>query len=336
MESLKQKGPGGETPLISIIVPVYKVEACLRRCLDSMIHQSYPNTEILLVDDGSPDQSGAICDEYARKYPNITVIHQENQGQAAARNHAAQRAAGEYITFIDSDDYVESDYTAYLFELIRQNDADLSICGFRYLYEGSEGPGAGKETKTMLLSSEEALKRLNYTQGFGAFPWAKMYKKQLILDHPFPEGQIYEDLAVMYKIFCDAERIAYGDKPLYYWIQRSGSTMRSVFSERQMAAIEATKQQIAYLEEKMPSALPSAKARHEVKIVELTGIAVRSADSKAACRRLKKESKYLGEVLRDKNVRLSQKIRMICIRAGYMPTKCIFGLHEAAKKRAFG
>lgn len=324
-----------QEPLISIIVPVYKVEPYLPRCLDSIVHQTYSNTEVLLVDDGSPDRCGELCEEYSRRYPNIITIHQENQGQAAARNHAALQASGEYITFIDSDDYVEPDYAEYLYGLIRKYDADIAIGGFRYLYEGGKAPGEGNESRSVLMNTEEALDRLNYTQGFGAFPWAKLYRKQLILDHPFPEGQIYEDLAVLYRIIGDAQRIAYGDRTIYYWIQRDGSTMRSAFSERQYAALEATKQQVLYLKECLPAALRSAKARHEVKIVELMAIAFRSDDSRKAYKRLKAESRYFGEVIKDSNVRLSQKVRIISFRAGYLPAKGVFWLHDLLKKRRF-
>ena len=329
-----ERCPVTQDPLVSIIVPVYKVEKYLRRCLNSIVDQTYLKTEVLLVDDGSPDHCGEICDEYSAKYTNITVIHQENQGQAAARNHAAIKATGDYIAFIDSDDYVESDYVEYLMGLVRQYNADIAIGGFRYLYEGTECPPRKAESVELLMSTEEALNRLNYTKGYGAAPWAKLYRRQLILDHPFPEGQIYEDLAVLYRIFCDADRVAYGNRVIYYWLQRAGSTMRSEFSDRQMAALRATEDQIWFLEEKLPSAIPSARARHEAKIVELMAVAMESSNSRSAYKTLKRKSRFFREVLKDKNVSVSMKMRMVSIRAGYLPARAVFHIHETLKRKA--
>lgn len=329
-----ERCPVTQDPLVSIIVPVYKVEKYLRRCLNSIVDQTYLKTEVLLVDDGSPDHCGEICDEYSVKYPNITVIHQENQGQAAARNHAALKATGDYITFIDSDDYVESDYIEYLMGLIRQYNADISIGGFRYLYEGTECLPRKAENVELLMSAEEALNRLNYTKGYGAGPWAKLYRRQLILDHPFPEGQIYEDLAVLYRIFYDADHVVYGNRVIYYWLQRAGSTMRSEFNDRQMAALRATKDQIRFLEEKMPSAIPSARARHEAKVVELMAIAMESSNSRSAYKTLRRESRYFRKVVKDRNVSVSMKMRMISIRVGYLPARAVFHIHETLKRKA--
>ena len=115
--------------LISIIIPVYRVEKYLEECLNSVINQTYANLEIILIDDGSPDRCGQICDEYAKKDERIEVIHQENQGVSNARNHGIEMAKGKYITFIDSDDYLEQDYIKYLYDEITKFNADISICG---------------------------------------------------------------------------------------------------------------------------------------------------------------------------------------------------------------
>lgn len=120
-------------PLISIIVPVYKVEAYLKKCVDSILAQTYQKYELILVDDGSPDRCGEICDQYARDCAAVRVIHQANQGQAAARNNGVKSSTGELITFIDSDDYVEPDYLEYLLGLLRRYNADIAVGGFCYL-----------------------------------------------------------------------------------------------------------------------------------------------------------------------------------------------------------
>ena len=323
---------------ISVIIPVYKVEKYLRRCLDSVVNQTYRNFEVILIDDGSPDACGQICDEYSRKYPFIKTIHQENQGQAAARNHAMQLVTGDYIAYIDSDDFVESDYLEYLAGLMKKHDADIAIGGFRYIYENKvsgikpgESGKAADETEAV-LSPEEALIRMNYSKGFGATMWAKLFRKQLIEKHPFPEGQIYEDLAVMYQIIGDSGRIVYGSRKIYYWVQREGSTMRSAFSERQMKGIDAAKAQLEYIENKFPAAVPAAKARYTGKVMELVKIALASKDSKPAFKKLRSKLLYYRDVMADRKVKRSLKIRMAAVRSGYYPAKIIFAMHEYAKR----
>lgn len=321
-----------EEYMVSVIVPVYKVEQYLEQCLDSIAAQTYHNLEVILVDDGSPDRSGEICDEYARRYERFRVIHQENQGQAAARNRAAAIAGGEFIVFIDSDDFVVPDYIEYLVWLQRQFGADLAIARGIYYSDGTEPKSYPDDRTAEALSPEQALIRMNYNQGMGAMPWAKIFRKDLVLRDPFPVGRIYEDLATMYKLICDSKRIAYGKRRIYYWRQRAGSTMRMEFDERQYAALAATKEQLGYVGEKMPNALPSAKARHETKLIELMGAAMKSQNRRTVFRRLKSESKYYREVMADRNVRRSQKLRMASMRMGFLPARLVFYVHDKLKE----
>ena len=326
-----------DKPLVSVIIPVYKVEKYLDRCVQSIIGQTYRNFEVFLVDDGSPDNCGQICDKYAAEYYCIHVIHQKNAGQGAARNRAAKLAKGEYISFIDSDDYIEPDYLEYLVSLIKKYNADVSIGGFGYLYEGNT-PGKRKmENETECeLSGEEALIRMNYNKGLGATPWAKLYRKELIIRYPFPEGQIYEDLATLYKIFCDSEKVVLGNRTIYYWVQRVGSTMRMGFDERQMAGIDAVKAQIEYVKEKCPAVLKSARYRYTAKAVELMAVCFNSGGDRDVFQRLRKHMNlYADEVLGDRQAKITMKLRIIGAKLGYYPAKAVFMLHENGKKRRF-
>ena len=324
----------GQEPLVSIIVPVYKVEKYIDRCVQSIISQTYKNIEVFLVDDGSPDNCGQMCDEYAEKYPYIHIIHQNNAGQAAARNNAAKMANGDFIAFIDSDDYVEPNYIEYLLYLQNKYQADIAIGGFRYLYEGKEPKERNGLVETdELLDASAALIRINYNKGCGATAWAKLFRTELILKHPFPEGQIYEDLAVIYKIVGDAQKVALGNKVIYYWVQRSGSTMRMKFDERQMAGMDAVADQIEYVKNAYPEALDSAKYRHTAKAVELISVCFNSGGDKKVFRRLKTlMGEYAGEVLRDRHTKTTIKLRIWAVRLGYQPAKMIFAMHEKAKK----
>lgn len=320
-----------KTIKVSIIIPVYKVEMYLRNCLDSVVAQTYKNIEVILIDDGSPDNCGIICDEYAKKYTYIQVIHQKNQGQSAARNHAMQIARGDFFFFIDADDFVETDCVEYLVALQQKFDADIVIGKFKYLYEGKTIKPRNNKELIVVMNAEDALIRMNYLNGFGATACPKLFRRNLILIHPFPIGQIYEDFAVMYKIVGDANTIVYSNRRIYYWLQREGSTMHKAFDESQMAGIEAAKSQLVYLKEKYPNAVPAAKARYVGKIVEIMPLALKN-NSKIVYNRLKNQMNFYQEVLFDKNVKNSLKIRMLSIKCGYYPTKLIFCLHDFLKR----
>lgn len=320
-------------PLVSIIVPVYKVEAYLERCVESIIAQTYRNIEVILVDDGSPDRCGKMCDEYAEKYQVIQVLHQNNQGQAAARNKAAKLAKGEYILFVDSDDYITNDHVEYLVFLRDQYGADVAIGGFRYQYEGEPQQERPAQDNVIVMNTSETLSNMNYGKGYGATPWAKLFSRKVVLENPFPEGQIYEDLATMYKLIGEAKRVVFGNRIIYYWVQRANSTTRLQFDERQLFGIKAAESQLTYVQERYPEVVPAAKARYTAKVIELIGIAMRSNNRRAIFNQLKSKMKYSSSFMKNKNVRKSQKIRCFAVILGYLPSVFFFGIHEKLKEK---
>lgn len=327
---------GNDKPLVSIIIPVYKVEAYLRKCLDSIKAQTYTNIEVLLVDDGSPDACGEICEEYAAQDARFRVIHQENQGLAASRNNAAPKAAGDYILFVDSDDFITPECVEYLLHLLQKYDADVAVGSYFYYYEGTPEPKWSGSGKIAELEPQEALIRMNYTDGFGATAWAKLYKKELVLAHPYPAGKLYEDLGTTYKIFCDAKKIVYGTRKVYYWLQRNGSIMHAQFDNRHLYGIQAVKEQYAYVKDRYPAVLPSVKARYVGKIMELMAIAFRSENSRESYALLRKELRYVSEILRDPRVKKTIKVRAVAAKAGYLSAKIVFNTHERMKKKIIG
>ena len=212
-----------------------------------------------------------------------------------------------------------------------------AIGGFGYVYEGTEAPARPPEDKDEVMDACSALMRMNYNQGCGATPWAKLYPKDLILRHPFPEGQIYEDLAVLYQIIGDCETVAIGSRKIYYWVQRAGSTMRMAFDERQMAGMDAVDAQIDYVRARYPRALPSALYRHTAKAVELIAVCFRSGGDRAVFRRLRGlMNRHAGAVLRDRQAKKTMKLRILAVKLGYAPARLVFHAHEGAKRRAKG
>lgn len=202
--------------LVSVIVPVYNEEKDLRRCVDSILHQTYKNIEIILVDDGSTDQSGKICDEYAVNYSNIKVIHKENGGLSSARNVGINEAAGSILGFVDSDDYIASNMIEVLAKPLIENNAELSVCGW-YVIRANEITRCHYKKKDMYVNSETAIFELLSYNGFDNFACNKLFKKHLFNDINFPMGKVLEDLDTIYKLIHKASMIYLTSKPLYYY-----------------------------------------------------------------------------------------------------------------------
>lgn len=215
-------------PLISVIVPVYKVEKFLDRCITSIVEQTYTNLEIILVDDGSPDNSGKICDEWAKKDSRIKVIHKENGGLSDARNCGTEIAHGEYITFIDSDDYVLPEYVEYLYNNLKEHDADISCCDLFEVYN-KERVTCFKENDSLnsikIISGRDACFEM-YSQKYMVYliiAPCKLYRKELIRKFPFPIGKLHEDEATTYKFLFHSKKLSLGDKKLYAYFQNENS-----------------------------------------------------------------------------------------------------------------
>lgn len=223
---------------VSVIIPVYNVEKYLKKCIDSVLAQDYSEYEIILVDDGSTDSSGTICDEYDERYQQIKVIHQTNKGLGGARNTGIDNAIGEYILFVDSDDYIEKNTLSVLINKAEENDADLVICNFKTVTLDEK---VIRESKLSLPSGVFNLKtncEMIFTQ---VSAWAKLYKRSIFINNNirFPEKYWFEDIWVTYEIFLNSERVVKCDNVLYNYVMREGSIMNSKNIERNMEILKA-------------------------------------------------------------------------------------------------
>lgn len=213
-------------PLISVIIPVYKVEQYLRQCVDSVVGQTHSHLEILLIDDGSPDTSGAICEDYALRDPRVRVIHQENQGLSAARNTGLDVATGEYVAFVDSDDWVEPDMLEALLHGLLEHGADIAGCA--PIPEVEDGiavrfPSLRSDATALLLNREEALKELLRDQRLRNFSWSYLYRAALFQDVRFPHGKRFEDVHTTYRLFMKARAVVALPIAKYHYRIRKGS-----------------------------------------------------------------------------------------------------------------
>ena len=222
-------------PLISVIIPVYNTEAYVEKCIRSVIGQTYKELEILIVDDGSTDSSGEICDRLATEDDRIRVFHQKNGGQASARNYALSVSRGEYIGYVDSDDWIAEDMYEVMLNTITQNDCDICVCG-RYAVEGdSIRPSFGSEVDSLTVMDRlEAVRRFLTYKSVDSSAWDKLWKRSVLEDVEFPIGYICEDIPFVYNALTKANRVVHCAQSFYYCLHRQGSTSRSKFSERGM------------------------------------------------------------------------------------------------------
>ncbi len=246
--------------LISVIVPVYKVEEYLSRCVDSILAQTYENLEIILVDDGSPDLCGAICDTYAMMDPRIRVIHKENGGLSSARNAGMDIAQGEFFGFVDSDDWIEPHMYETMLSLAQKYDVKL-VCAGRYDFSSRTG------MKTMGLCPEreevitgmELLGRTFTWDNCDSAAWDKLYHRSLFAEIRYPLGQISEDVAIFYKLAELVEKAAMCNQPLYNYYHRPGSITTAKLSDKTFHYPGHTKVVYAYIQENHPELMPQAR-----------------------------------------------------------------------------
>lgn len=239
--------------LISIVVPIYNVEKYLKKCIDSIINQTYKNLEIILVDDGSPDNCPKICDDYAKLDSRIKVIHKKNGGLSDARNNGIKNSTGKYISFIDSDDYIEQNMIEELYKAIKEG-SQIAICNRLEYFESMNPPKFKKsfinDKNLLIMDKKEAISELCSFRFFDMSAWAKLYKRNLFNDIQFPIGKLSEDYYIMYKLFDKCQKISYLNKPLYIYNQRQGSISKNkrINYDYKFAAEE----QMNYIEDKYP------------------------------------------------------------------------------------
>jgi len=238
------------TPKISIIVPVYQVEAYLRKCLDSIVNQTYRNLQIILVDDGSPDNCGEICDTYAAGDRRIQVIHQKNGGVSAARNAGLALANGDYIGWVDSDDWIELDMYEYLLKNAQNYDADIAVCGHYKVYKRQK---VSRGWKSILeLDKKQGLKLLLENDTLQNYCCDKLFRAKLWEGIVFPEGRTYEDIAVMHRLFERAEQIICLPEAKYNYFQRPGSIVTDQSMQNRLNHYRAARERYGELAERWP------------------------------------------------------------------------------------
>ena len=246
---------------ISVIIPVYKVESYLHKCVDSVLNQTYSNLEVILVDDGSPDNCGAICDDYARQDPRVKVIHKQNGGLSSARNAGLDIAAGDYIGFVDSDDWMEPDaYEAMLNAAVRHGVK--LVCAGRLDEEEETGvttQGLCPE-KEEVVSGKELVRRIFLWDHLDSAAWDKLYARELFQQIRYPFGKVMEDLPTTYRIALLAGKAALLPKRIYHYLHRGGSITTASLSEKTFHLNQNAERVYADIREKWPELEKEARS----------------------------------------------------------------------------
>lgn len=246
-----------EMPVISVIVPVYKVEKYLDKCVRSIVDQTYRDLEIILVDDGSPDRCGAMCDAWAAKDSRIRVVHKQNGGLSDARNAGMAVATGEYMGFIDSDDHIAPDMYRLLLERMTADGSDIAACGVEMVFEDGTPSRMLTPAGTHVLDNSRAMAAIIREDLLKQPVWYKLYKTGLIRELPFAAGKYHEDVFWSWQAMARSKKVSVFDTPCYFYLQRSGSIMGERFSEKRLDSIEAKCLRHAYLAAHYPELVPA-------------------------------------------------------------------------------
>lgn len=312
-----------DKPLISVVIPVFNVENYISKCLKSVVNQTYKNIEIIIINDGSTDDSRKVCKSFVGLDSRFKLFDKTNGGLSDARNYGVSKSNGEFITFLDSDDYIDKDYVEYLYTLLEKNNVKMSICQHRTIFSNGrveDHTYHGIEK----VGSEEVLRRLLYSNEIDTSTWAKLYERKLFEDIIFPVGKTYEDIATTYKLIIKAKYVAVGRKEKYNYVYRSQSIVNKNFNLNKLDLIEMTNNMGNDVINEFPS-LAKGVTRRKVyaemsTLNQFNGVKKYPKIRKNIIEQIRSNG---YKVLSDANSPLRDKVAIILLYLGY-PTYALF------------
>lgn len=317
-----------ESIKISVIIPIYNVEKYLKRCLNSVVNQSYKNIEIILVDDGSPDKSGEICDEYAKKDSRIRVIHQQNAGLPEARNSGLKIATGDYIGFVDSDDYISIDMYECLASQVKRLNADIACCGiYRVFDEGRRIEKTSRHKNEAVFSREEAFIEFQLYDSIGPAAWNKIFRRNLFGDIRFRPYKRLEDFWYVGKCISRADRISYSPVYGYNYMIRKNSITHSKFREKDYDIVNVADEVYTLFNKQFPKNTTSEITKILWYIVCINEMILSGVYDKKMIKKCKKIIiKNMYNILRSKYLKNTRKSQLLLFSLNYK-------LYEACYKK---
>lgn len=312
-------------PCISIIVPVYNVEKYLKKCITSILKQTFRDFELILVDDGSTDCSGKICDDFAKMDSRIFVIHKNNAGLSSARNIGISIARGNYLGFVDSDDYIATDMYEMLYKNLIREDADISVCGIYHCYAGRKSKV--NEFYYKVLNVQEAIRFIFERKDADVSAWNKLYKKEIFHSVRYPEGKIYEDTYVIVRLFMLCRKIVFSSERKYYYCHRAGSITTKHFTKRNFALIEAYRENFLIIKKYFPEIKKiAAEKLYYANFIVLDGM-IASGCEKEYREEISKVVKFLKrhykEMLYCNTFTIKRKISMLILKISFPAYKIL-------------
>lgn len=306
-----------QPPLISVVIPVYNIETYLERCLQSVADQDYERFEAILVDDGSTDSSAQICDQWSEKDTRFKCIHKANGGLSDARNVGISLSSGEYITFIDGDDWVDSSLLSTLWQGIEQG-ASISACGFYTVRNGSPKAWRKPQKGYRILSAVEAVEDMMYAHTIDASAWAKLFHRSCFDYFLFPKGHLYEEVAITYRMMLTQSKVAITTLPMYFYVKRPESIVTSSYSECDMDMLRYSQEMLQYAETERSELIPAAKRRIVYAcffLLKSMGQDYRIHPSEVSTIR-SAFGQYKAGVFRDPEVSLRDKVAIVLLSCG--------------------
>ena len=241
-----------QTPLISVIVPIYHVEQYLNRCVESLVNQTYSNLEIILVDDGSPDNCPKMCDDWVQKDSRIKVIHKGNGGLSDARNAGMQIANGDVICFIDSDDWIDLKAFEVMLNVMQDDESDIISCGVKWVDEDGDLLRLVSVDEHEMLNTHDSMQELLHDGKLKQHVWNKLYRRNVIENIPFEKGKYHEDVFWSYQVIGRAKKISVIADSFYNYVQRSDSIMGESYSPKRLDALDAMQLRCEYIKTHFP------------------------------------------------------------------------------------
>ena len=299
---------------VSIIVPVYQVENYLRQCVDSILAQTFTDFELILVDDGSKDRSGQICDEYAEMDERVKVIHQENGGLSDARNHGMDRAAGNYFMFVDSDDYIAPTMVECLYQSILKENADIAACNFLYFFEDDRNQNFSTKIPSEVLPGAEIFynRKNDRSYGFWTVAWNKLYKSETFRKLRFRVGKYHEDEFWANDIYQMDIKMVTIPECLYYYRQRNNSIMKKPSIQKNFDILEALQERIdIYLMDETHAAQAYRVLIYSLEYLEKSKRMITNREEKAKYLQAEKRTKDIVHQLRKRKLTNIQRTSLV-------------------------